>query len=66
MAGAASLAAISRFAAGLDPRLRHRIGPVHAVPRACTLGRLLARLDGDALDAAVGLRRSKFPTRRQV
>lgn len=54
LAGATTVAAISRFAAGLDPQLRSRIGLPAANPRACTLRRLLARMDGDALDSAVG------------
>ncbi|WP_395292398.1 ISAs1 family transposase [Kitasatospora hibisci] len=54
MAGASTWAAIVRFAAGLDPVLRERIGLVRGIPRTSTLARLLARLDGDALDAALG------------
>lgn len=54
LAGAVTLAAITRFAAGLDPDLQRRLGLTHGVPRSCTLGRLLARLDGDALDTALG------------
>ena len=57
LAGATTVAAIARFAAGLDPALRTRAGLIRGIPRACcTLRRLLARLDGDALDAAVGTR----------
>ncbi|MGY4920275.1 ISAs1 family transposase [Streptomyces sp. 900116325] len=54
LAGAVTLAAITRFAVGLDPDLHRRLGLTHGVPRSCTLGRLLARLDGDALDTAIG------------
>jgi predicted transposase YbfD/YdcC len=54
MAGAVTLAAITRFAAGLDPDLQRRLGLTRGIPRSCTLGRLLACLDGDALDSAVG------------
>ncbi|WP_329492964.1 ISAs1 family transposase [Kitasatospora herbaricolor] len=54
LAGATTVAAIARFAAGLDPALRARAGLIRGIPRACTLRRLLARLDGDALDTAVG------------
>lgn len=54
LAGATSLAAIARFAAGLAPGVRQRIGLARSTPRASTLGRPLARLDGDAVDAAVG------------
>ncbi|WP_433498010.1 hypothetical protein ACQP1K_24345 [Sphaerimonospora sp. CA-214678] len=51
--GATSLAKITRFIAGYDPELRARIGlPVTVRPAASTLGRLLARLDGDTFDAA--------------
>ncbi|WP_328855054.1 ISAs1 family transposase [Microbispora hainanensis] len=53
LGGATSLAKITRFIAGYDPELRARIGlpgPVRLA--ASTLGRLLARLDGDDFDAA--------------
>ncbi|MFG1614118.1 ISAs1 family transposase [Nonomuraea wenchangensis] len=54
LSGATSLARITRFIAGYDPELRRRAG-LPDTPRlaASTLGRLLARLDGDAFDAAV-------------
>ncbi|MEU7916997.1 ISAs1 family transposase, partial [Microbispora bryophytorum] len=53
LGGATSLAKITRFIAGYDPQLRARIGlPVTVRLAASTLGRLLARLDGDAFDAA--------------
>jgi hypothetical protein len=35
------------------PALRERIGLTRGIPRTCTLARLLARLDGDALDEAL-------------
>ncbi|WP_409467292.1 ISAs1 family transposase [Streptomyces sp. HC307] len=54
MAGASTWAAIVRFAAGLDPVLRELIGLARAIPRTCTLAHLLASLDGDAFDAALG------------
>ena len=54
LAGAVTLAAITRFACGLDPDLRQRLGLTRAVPRSCTLGRLLACIDADALDTAIG------------
>ncbi|WP_078869607.1 ISAs1 family transposase [Streptomyces sp. NRRL B-1347] len=54
LGGASSLIAIARFTAGLRPEARSRLGLEADVPRACTLGRLLARTDGDALDRAVG------------
>lgn len=34
--------------------LDEQLGLASSAPNAATLGRLLARLDGDALDAAVG------------
>lgn len=54
LAGASTWAAVVRFAAGLDPVLRERIGLARGIPRTSTLARLLARLDGDALDTALG------------
>lgn len=47
-------AGIVRFTAGLDPALRERIGLARSIPRTCTLACLLTRLDGDALDQALG------------
>ncbi|MGW1507224.1 transposase family protein [Streptomyces mirabilis] len=52
--GATSLAAIARFAADTDFDLREQLGLTSSRPNASTLGRLLARLDGDALDDAMG------------
>nr|WSZ14885.1 ISAs1 family transposase [Streptomyces canus] len=54
LGGATSLAAIARFATDTDCDLRERLGLTAGTPNASTLGRLLARLDGDALDDAVG------------
>ncbi|MEH0542409.1 transposase family protein [Streptomyces sp. B21-105] len=54
LGGATSLAAIARFAADTDYDLREQLGLTSSTPNASTLGRLLARLDGDALDDAVG------------
>lgn len=54
LGGATSLAAIARFAADTDSDLREQLGLTASTPNASTLGRLLARLDGDALDDAVG------------
>ncbi|MBB4940115.1 hypothetical protein FHR32_004420 [Streptosporangium album] len=53
LGGATSLAKITRIIAGYDPELRARAG-LPGPPRlaASTLGRLLARLDGDAFDTA--------------
>ncbi|MFF1687785.1 MULTISPECIES: transposase family protein [unclassified Streptomyces] len=52
--GATSLAAIARFAADTESDLRKQCGLTSSTPNASTLGRLLARLDGDALDDAAG------------
>ncbi|MFE5096173.1 ISAs1 family transposase [Streptomyces sp. NPDC056638] len=54
LGGCTTLTSIARFAAGMPSELRARLGLGTAVPRACTLGRLLARIDADALDQAVG------------
>ncbi|MCX4649671.1 transposase family protein [Streptomyces sp. NBC_01446] len=54
LGGATSLAAISRFAADTGSGLRERLGLISSTPNASTLGRLLSRLDGDALDDTVG------------
>jgi predicted transposase YbfD/YdcC len=54
LGGATSLARIARFAADSSPDLRTQLGLHRATPAATTLGRLLARLDGDAFDDAVG------------
>lgn len=53
LGGATTLAGIARFAVDATPEVRERIG-LDRLPRATTLGRLLSRLDGDALDDAVG------------
>ncbi|MFI6919992.1 ISAs1 family transposase [Nonomuraea spiralis] len=53
LSGATSLSKITRFIAGYDPGLRTRLElPATTRLAASTLGRLLARLDGDAFDAA--------------
>jgi predicted transposase YbfD/YdcC len=54
LGGARSLAQIARYAADADPQVRAGLGLDRAAPNASTLGRLLARIDGDALDDAVG------------
>ncbi|MFD4248098.1 ISAs1 family transposase [Streptomyces sp. NPDC058525] len=54
LGGAATLVSIARISAGAPPEIRARLGLGKSVPRACTLGRLLARIDADALDRAVG------------
>jgi hypothetical protein len=51
-----SLANITRFIIGCDPQVRVRLGlPIAIRLAASTVGRLLARLDGDALDHAIGI-----------
>jgi hypothetical protein len=54
LSGATSLARITRAIAGYDPDLRAQAGlsSTAAGLAASTLGRLLARLDGDAFDTA--------------
>ncbi|TDC83407.1 transposase family protein, partial [Nonomuraea deserti] len=53
VSGATSLTKIARFIAGYDPDLRARAGlPGTVRLAASTLGRLFARLDGDAFDTA--------------
>ncbi|WP_329368936.1 transposase family protein [Streptomyces sp. NBC_01483] len=54
LGGATSLAAIARFATDTDHGLREQLGLTSSTPNASTLGRLLSRLDGDALDDTVG------------
>ncbi|KJK54848.1 ISAs1 family transposase, partial [Saccharothrix sp. ST-888] len=54
LSGASSLARIARFAASCDRELTDRLGLAESTPAATTLGRLLAKLDGDAFDDAVG------------
>ncbi|MBT2411094.1 transposase family protein [Streptomyces sp. ISL-12] len=54
LGGATSLAAIARFVADTDSHLREQLGLTSSTPNAPTLGRLLARLNGDAFDDAVG------------
>ncbi|WP_443174812.1 ISAs1 family transposase [Nonomuraea sp. KM90] len=53
LGGATSLVQITRVIAGYDPGVRARLGLPPAIRLAAsTLGRLLARLDGDAFDTA--------------
>ncbi|MEU0648244.1 ISAs1 family transposase [Streptomyces umbrinus] len=54
LGGATSLAAIASFAADTVSGLREQLALTSSTPHASTLGRLLARLDNDALDDAVG------------
>ncbi|MFI6637946.1 ISAs1 family transposase [Nonomuraea fuscirosea] len=54
LGGATSLKQITRIITGYDPHLRTQAGlPATIRLAASTLGRLLARLDGDAFDTAV-------------
>ncbi|WP_406729442.1 ISAs1 family transposase [Streptomyces sp. GD-15H] len=62
LGGATSLAAIARFAADTDYDLRKQLGLPSSTPNASTLGRLLARLNGDALDDAVGAWLARYTT----
>lgn len=55
LSGATSLAKIGRIAAELDARVLADLGLPAARPVVTTLGRLLARLDGDAFDQAIGV-----------
>ncbi|MGW4909445.1 transposase family protein [Streptomyces sp. NPDC004270] len=54
LGGDTSLAAIAHFAAATDSDLREQLGLTSSTPNASTPGRLLTRLDGGALDDAVG------------
>ena len=54
LGGARSLAQIARYAANAGDEVRAELGLQRAAPNASTLGRLLARIDGDALDDTVG------------
>ncbi|WP_329538410.1 ISAs1 family transposase (plasmid) [Streptomyces sp. NBC_01450] len=62
LSGTKSVAAIARFAADSNSDLRTRLGLTCATPNTTTLGRLLARLDGDALDDAVGAWIARYAT----
>jgi hypothetical protein len=62
LGGATSLAAIARFAADADYDLREQLGLTSSTPNASTLGRLLARLNGDVLDDAVGAWLARYAT----
>lgn len=53
LAGATSLSAIARHARNLPEHQRSRLG-LRAFPQVTTIGRLLARINGDALDRIVG------------
>ncbi|MEN8649931.1 transposase family protein [Streptomyces sp. 21So2-11] len=59
LGGATTLAGTARFAIDSPCEVRARLG-LTRLPRATTLGRLLARIDGDALDDAVGAWLERF------
>ncbi|MFF5161403.1 ISAs1 family transposase [Streptomyces sp. NPDC000348] len=54
LGGTRPLAQIARFAADAAPEVHDQLGLNRATPNASTLGRLLARLNGDTVDNAVG------------
>lgn len=54
LSGATTLAKIGRIAAELPPDLLTGLGLPARLPAVTTLGRLLTRLDGDAVDQAIG------------
>jgi hypothetical protein len=54
LGGARSLAQIARYATNASDEVRAELGLQRATPDASTLGRLLARIDGDALDGTIG------------
>ncbi|MBT2407895.1 transposase family protein [Streptomyces sp. ISL-87] len=62
LGGARSVTAIARFAADGSSELRERLSLTSTTPNTTTLGRLLARLDGDALDDAVGAWLGRYAT----
>ncbi|MGX1914127.1 transposase family protein [Streptomyces phaeochromogenes] len=62
LGGVKSVTAIARFAADSNADLRERLGLTSATPNTTALGRLLARLNGDALDDAVGAWLARYAT----
>lgn len=66
LAGATTLVAVARHAAYLPEEIRDRLG-LRAAPRATILDRILARLDGDTVDATIGARLAPalHPPRRE-
>ncbi|MFL6111330.1 MAG: ISAs1 family transposase [Catenulispora sp.] len=53
LAGAKSIAALARWFTAADPQVLAAIGGAPVSPAASTIGRLLGRISGDALDDAV-------------
>lgn len=62
LGGAESVTAIARCAADSSPEPRECLQLTPTTPNTTTLGRLLARLDGDALDDAIGARLGRYAT----
>jgi hypothetical protein len=54
LGGAKSVTAIARFGTDSSPELRECLRFTSTTPNTTTLGRLLSRLDGDALDDVIG------------
>ncbi|MFE4775770.1 ISAs1 family transposase [Streptomyces sp. NPDC056713] len=62
LGGAKSVTAIARFATDSSPELRECLRFTSTTPNTTTLGRLLARLDGNALDDAIGAWLGRYAT----
>ncbi|WP_105967853.1 transposase family protein [Streptomyces geranii] len=56
------MTAIARFATDSSPELRECLRFTSTTPNTTTLGRLLARLDGNALDDAIGAWLGRYAT----
>jgi hypothetical protein len=64
LGGARSLARTARFVTDGGRNLRAALGPYRVTPNASTPGRLPARLDGDAVDDAIGVSPARYCTDR--
>ncbi|WP_157875042.1 ISAs1 family transposase [Streptomyces resistomycificus] len=62
LGGAKSVTATARFATDSSPELRECLRFTSTTPNTTTLGRLLARLDGNALDDAIGAWLGRYAT----
>ncbi|MFC9537804.1 ISAs1 family transposase [Streptomyces sp. NPDC056975] len=62
LGGAKSVTALARFATDNSPELRECLRFTSTTPNTTTLGRLLARLDGNALDDAIGAWLGRYAT----
>ncbi|MFC8370932.1 ISAs1 family transposase [Streptomyces sp. NPDC057239] len=62
LGGAKSVTAIARFGTDSSPELRECLGFTSTTPNTTTLGRLLGRLNGDALDDAIGAWLGRYAT----